>query len=62
MKYSQLYNKTRIKQYSPIHYNGNGRPMSFVILGLLTKVAKDYKIFMLSLRVYVKGSESYLVE
>ena len=38
---TKLYNKTRIKQYTPIHYNGGGRLMSFVILDLL-KAVENY--------------------
>jgi hypothetical protein len=38
---AKLHNKTKIKQYSPIHYNASGRLMGFIILGLL-KLVENY--------------------
>ena len=43
VKYSKIHNKTRIKQYHPIHYKGSGRLMSFVTLDLL-KLSNKYCI------------------
>ncbi len=37
----KLHNKPRIKQYYPIHYNGSGRLMGFIILDLL-KLVENY--------------------
>lgn len=38
---AKLHNKNKIKQYSPIHFNGSGRLMSFVTLDLL-KLVENY--------------------